>query len=984
MIFSEPRIFAWLHLRKPCSLEITANGFFYNGKFINHTDVKEIVTKAVWFLPAWLDGRELVIHYETDKQSRHIHHVNNVATITKAEIQAFTATTSHLCCVLAELEKTANTLETRRASVYEPIRFVRHSQAHRFAKTELNVHDKLYKETILISTHPLLEQARKGQAESLVARVRTISPYVYNTETARSFHNKQYIAHFKEMESGFFQSVESKPLTDEQIDAALVFEDATLVVAAAGSGKSSCIVSKIGFALKTGLFQDHEILALAYNKGAAKNLETRLNEKLSKALNRSVSVASKTFHGFGLSILKSAKHANTVLKEGEKEENKHLKLVIATLMEKSPEFREALTDWLCFSSYENPQPVGSSDDLDECARLYEECCRKRINVRRDGSKKVYEPSIPTFNRNIYVRSLEERAIANWLILHGIIFEYERPDYDGAKRLGLGMGASGKQKPYKPDFTYTLTESLKNGKSRTVRVVHEHFGLNADGDAPAWMGGKKYAQQADQKRRMFQIWMAEGGTETERVVFFESRSSQIRDGSIWAHIKHSLLNVGIRIEPPHENIRTKALESFRQSSDLEHLIIEFVLLFKESGLTKDKVEEESSRSDNPHRATLFLRVAFMVFENYRTTLRTDGNIDFADMLRDAVDLLRTRQVVTPYRFILVDEFQDIARLKADLVKSVLDQAIDTSIVFFVGDDWQTINRFAGSDVSIFMGADKYFARHTEKLQLSRTFRCAQGIADVSRALVMKNRKQFHKDVTAVLPTCIPLSVRVVFHGATPEERRVALSKELDRIALVSMEIGLIIPSVFLLRRTQKSPTAPEGLDNKYLDELCIRFADRLKITSNSVHGSKGCEADFVILPGLDSGFRGFPDDRQSEPLLDLVLPKLQDPVEEERRLLYVGITRARHQAVILTNGEKPSQFILELDDIRKHHTTIEWITNGIDRMQCPKCTIGSLVIPHAKATSRVCSRTLACGHLERKNRDPGRLGSQVTTTAATDN
>ncbi|MEA9826660.1 UvrD-helicase domain-containing protein [Xanthomonas campestris pv. raphani] len=99
-------------------------------------------------------------------------------------------------------------------------------------------------------------------------------------------NTKKYLAYQTQAEADYFNAVESSPLTPEQTAAALVFEDATLVVAAAGSGNSSCIVGKIGFALKSGLFQDHEILALAYNKEAAGSLDKRLLQKLSKAIGR--------------------------------------------------------------------------------------------------------------------------------------------------------------------------------------------------------------------------------------------------------------------------------------------------------------------------------------------------------------------------------------------------------------------------------------------------------------------------------------------------------------------------------------------------------------------------------------------------------------------------------------------------------------------------------------------------------------------------
>jgi|GEM_PF-5796212 len=130
---------------------------------------------------------------------------------------------------------------------------------------------------------------------------------------------------------------------------------------------------------------------------------------------------------------------------------------------------------------------------------------------------------------------------------------------------------------------------------------------------------------------------------------------------------------------------------------------------------------------------------------------------------------------------------------------------------------------------------------------------------------------------------------------------------------------------------------------------------------SLHGSKGLEADFVVLVGLDSGFRGFPDERPPEPLLDLVLPQLAHENEEERRLLYVGLTRARHQVVVLANGEAPSEYVLELAAMPEQDACIEWMDTGVQRVECPSCKIGSL-LPYRFNEDRLdCSRSARCGY-----------------------
>ncbi|MBU2719323.1 UvrD-helicase domain-containing protein, partial [Acidithiobacillus ferridurans] len=663
-----------------------------------------------------------------------------------------------------------------------------------------------------------------------------------------------------------------------------------------------------------------------------------------------------------------------VLKEDEGEEGRFIKEVISELVRGNSAFRNALALWVSLVPYDEPQPVGSSGDLDACAKRYEECCRERLRARKAQEKKPWEPTIPTWRQDIYVRSLEERGIANWLILHDVPFKYEHPDWEGAKRLDLGTHENGKQKPYNPDFTYSYVEETSNGQSRLVRVVHEHFALDENGCAPEWLGGAKYEQYAKNKRVMYHAWMAEKPSRRERVVFIETTSAMLRDGSIWRHLERSLKGAGIVVKKPNPEIQKLALEQFREASDLEQLVVDFVLRYKDSGLTESDIRAKAAKSSNPYRSQLFLDVALSIFHAYQLGLEKAGKIDFADMLREAISVLSDSRTHSPYRFVLVDEFQDISRLKADLVKAVLAKNPDESIVFCVGDDWQTINRFSGSDVGIFTNASDYLGRVTSRLELTKTFRCSQGIADVAKHLVMLNSGQFNKEVKAQ-PDRVSGSVRVVHHIDNAGERQTKLRAELDNIVTIAQDLGLKLPTVQILRRTKHDATVPEGIQTDFMKGLVRDYKDTLEIELHTMHGSKGLEADFVILPGLDSGFRGFPDERPVEPLLDLVLPALTSPVEEERRLMYVALTRAKYMVSVLVSGRRPSEFIVELESAKQHFPAIKWIPCPDEmRTICPKCKCGSLLPARGSSGDLVCSRTVACGYTNRKSRQ----GKGITT------
>ena len=935
MNLKEPKSITWSRLQKRKTLEIQSHQVSLNQLAVPPVSITSVAIKKPWYIPHWFGLNLLTVEFKANDASQIFIFWDTTSNIKQANDKLINVVETQLSNLIEVQKQTIDGIEDRRIALYKPSCYVRHSQAHRFAHNELKDHDRAKTVIDAVRQNPMVTSELQALIDQLQMNIDLQTGAIHDTEPTRIAHNQTYLKDSKIKHAEYFKSVESSPLTDEQIDAALTFEDVTLVSAAAGSGKSSCIVGKVGFALKTGLFRDDEILILAYNKDAAKGLQARLNEKLKALLNRPIDVTACTFHKFGLDTLKNY-HGDTgkveVFKEGKDQEGQLIKKLITDLLAQNKEFQNAVSDWYAIAFYDVPEPIGCPDDLETCEKNYEELCLKRLREKRnkpeqisaDNNRKTYEGTIPTLRLGLYVRSLEERAIANWLFMRGVEFDYEKPDYIGGKLLGIPLGKNGKQRPVNPDFTYTLTSASNTGQPKTITVIHEHFGLNHKGKAPTWMGGDYYVQKANNKRLMYQKRMLTSKNTAQEVRFFETRSSQVYDGSIFDHLTEQLTQHGIQIGAVDEKVRQEALQNFSTINNVELFISHFVVQFKNSGLSKEAVKNRAMNSKDRYRALLFLEVAFMVFDAYEAELKRTSKIDFADMLHKAMSLLQNHEVKTPYRCIMVDEFQDISGLRADLIKAILAQSPDDSVVFCVGDDWQTINRFAGSDVSIFTNVAQHFERHTQKLELTTTFRCAQGIADVSRALVMKNPNQMDKQVNAFNPVPkLPIGVRIVLHDPAENDRKAALVNQLEYIAKIAPSIDIPHPTVILLRRNQRGHYTIEGMgDDEYLNHLCKTFATRMNIKHMTMHGSKGLEADFVIILGLDSGERGFPSSLPPEPLNDLVLPEQKSHIEEERRLFYVALTRAKHQAIVLADAQNPSMFIRELSRISKDFDAIK--------------------------------------------------------------
>ncbi|MBN3069902.1 UvrD-helicase domain-containing protein [Pectobacterium brasiliense] len=966
LLVSERWVLAWLHFRSPISLSTKNHSISISYKKISYLKLCEVSVGNVWFLPKFLGCKKLILNVclsGNDHESYEFVAKEGKIIELKNEINRFVNKNAEKC--LSSVEKQLGKLSKDIFKLYIKEKYVRYSKAEELSNSNVSVFKQLESIWKKLSDYNLLSEENVSLHDSIGNKIKTIGPYILSDmfSLTRDNHNSNYISAIMHKEKNYFRTIEKSPLTEEQIKAALTFEDITLVTAAAGSGKSSCIVGKIGFAIKYNLFKENEILALAYNSEAAKELDARLKDRFSSILNKNVNITTKTFHAFGLSIIKKY-HGNKyeILKEDGKEENRLIKLVINDLIDNDSEFSRFISEWIMFSPYDEPQPIGGVGDISECEKNYENCCRQRVKAKKNLNRNAFEATIPTYNPCVYVRSLEERAIANWLLLHGIHFEYEKPNWEGAKRLEIPIGKNKKQKPYKPDFTYKLTRQLSDGSVEEKCIIHEHFALDKNGNAPHWFSGTKYREYADNKRKTIKKWETETAESKKKILFIETTSAQYKDGILFSHLKVSLENSGFTINPPSEEYYKKSIADFRETSELENTIIDFVLKFKDSGLTKEAIEKDIDNHQNPFRFRSFLQVAFKVFDAYQEKLSSIGKIDFSDMIREATNLLNSNKVENKHLFILVDEFQDISKLRADLVAAILNKNRLESILFCVGDDWQTINRFAGSDVGIFTDVSKYFNRHTTTLPLTRTFRCVDSIAKVARNLVLRNKNQMKKEVIAPLDN-LPNCIRIVMHENDADKRFSALEDELNKIVYTSKSLKIQNPSVKLLTRTKTEGSIPRGLENEdKLKSLIKKHVNVLKIEHETIHGSKGLEADFVIIIGLDSGFRGFPTERNSDPLFDLVLPKMENANEEERRLFYVGLTRAKQQVILLTNEEAPSEYILELMALEGEFKSIEIVNFRNKRVECPKCEIGSLIIYNGNEfTSSSCTRSEYCGY-----------------------
>ena len=340
----------------------------------------------------------------------------------------------------------------------------------------------------------------------------------------------------------------------------------------------------------------------------------------------------------------------------------------------------------------------------------------------------------------------------------------------------------------------------------------------------------------------------------------------------------------------------------------------------------------------------------IFERYQESLSRQEEIDFHDMINRATERVEAGRYRSPFGYILVDEFQDISPGRARLLKALLDQSSDAQL-FAVGDDWQSIYRFAGSDIAIMREFGDHFG-HTEQTYLETTFRCTDRIADVATKFVLCNPAQIFKKVRSTRRADGP-SV----HVGLPTEDLSLLEEALDKIGADAATHDETSTVLLLGRYKHMCPNDMSELGKRHPD---------LDLTYMTAHGSKGLEADYVVVLGMRAGKYGFPAEIVDDPLIDLVLPAAEThPHAEERRLFHVAMTRARRAVYLLADRGAPSSFVQELID--GSYDISVFGRRPENDVSCPLCVTGLLVRRENSrdgSTFYGCSNWPLCDHKQR--------------------
>ncbi|HDL7099582.1 TPA: DNA helicase IV [Yersinia enterocolitica] len=305
-------------------------------------------------------------------------------------------------------------------------------------------------------------------------------------------------------------------------------------------------------------------------------------------------------------------------------------------------------------------------------------------------------------------------------------------------------------------------------------------------------------------------------------------------------------------------------------------------------------EMIEQADEEVRALFQKRIRLMapLLKAWKTALKEEGAVDFSGLIHQAVNLLEKGRFVSPWKHILVDEFQDISPQRAMLLSALRKQNKQTCL-FAVGDDWQAIYRFSGAELSLTTAFSQNFGESAE-CALDTTYRFNDRIGEIANRFIQQNPYQLKKPLNS-LSQGNKKSIVIL-----PSEQ---LESLLDKLS------GFVKDDERILILARYHHLRPE-----ILQKATTRWP-KLTIDFMTIHASKGQQADYVIIAGLHEGNDGFPAVVRESILEDVLLPPPEDfPDAEERRLLYVAMTRAKHQVWLLQDTANPSIFVNQLSEL----------------------------------------------------------------------
>jgi len=708
-------------------------------------------------------------------------------------------------------------------------------------------------------------------------------------------HNEQYLQRHLKADKDYLDNilvpVDSKiKLDDEQRRVVLSDEDYTLVIAGAGAGKTTTVSAKVRYLVERKGVSPDQILVISFTNKAVGELREKINKQLR------IPCPVTTFHKADYAILRRQDaERKMIVDQGFMFSviNNYLKVNIL----ENPELVDKLI--LFFGSYFDAPYEGtdlndffnyiSKADFSTIRGNIDEYSEKIINERTGKCQTITRETL---------RSFQEVQIANFLFLNGIEYTYEKP---------YPFNIEKSYKIYTPDFTITQGDKV---------AYIEHFGITQDGKNNRYNSEQisKYKREVNDKVLLHK----KHGTD---LIYTFLAYNDGRD--LLFHLKEELVAHGFELHPrSSKEVFQKIVntEENRYISRLVSLVCTFIQNFKTNAYTSEKFFAWKATIRN-ERTKLFFAICEQCYYEYAKCLKERHAIDFEDMINDSARILREAEeqnLELDFKYIIVDEYQDISRQRFDLTKE-LSHLCNAKIIA-VGDDWQSIYAYAGSDITLFTHFKETFGYGLE-LRITKTYRNAQEIIDIAGGFIQKNTEQIQKALISPKHISNPVIIQTYTENVDRKQYEGRGGKFFllgETVEKIMKEILSENPksSILLLGRYGFDGfNLTKSADFEYWEKTgnvtSKTFAD-IEMEFMTVHRAKGLGYDNVIIINAIDSIYGFPSKIQDDPVLQYVV-KTDRSIEyaEERRLFYVALTRTKNRVYIVTPQQRPSEFVREL-------------------------------------------------------------------------
>jgi len=651
------------------------------------------------------------------------------------------------------------------------------------------------------------------------------------------------------------------PLDDEQRLAVIKDDKHNLVIAGAGSGKTSVISSKIAYLIRRkDKIDRNRILALAFTRVAADEMKERLKK------NYGIEIDISTFHALGRSIIEEelGHKPKLVFGGNEKEIYKLIENLFNDVL-KEDKYQRILIEYLAYHSEQ-------------------EAKEESFGNKEEYYKYMRNKNYSTLN-DISVKSLSERDIGNFLFLHEIKFEYEP--------LVEWVDEDEEDREYHPDFYLPDYD-----------VYIEHWGLNELKKVPSWftLTTEEYLEIRNWKLEQFEKY---------NKVLVETWDYERLVEDLIPKLKENLKKVIPKIEfnpLSYVELVEKTHEFKEKRNEVVNLVGNFIKISKCNFYTPNDIAERIKSKKYKKKQKLFGELALEVYIRYQNYLNTENRIDFNDMINLAVELTKKdpKKYINKYDHVLVDEFQDISYQRLELIKGFVNENSNTKL-FCVGDDWQSIYQFTGSDVRFFVNFKEYFP-NPEITYLNSNYRSSKTIVGMSNDLIANNKKQISKETRSTQG--VGMRPMFIDFTSTFNYKNEFQYENIYNLIQLLLDDGVNPQEIMVLSRF-----------NIYLRGLEIYCGARGVPTESehggvrfySAHKSKGSESKHVILTDMTSGLYGFPCEIQDSSVMELAKRFESDGfIDEERRLFYVALTRSKKFLYIYSKEYNNSLFLNEIN------------------------------------------------------------------------